>query len=93
MDFLMKRNRLNTLQRGFTQKICKSYRMIFLNAVLVVSSLLPLDLRVHEFAALYKHKKRLSNDYLELGTRMSYLEQHHPSTLQRVTYEPLEDSD
>ncbi|GBP54438.1 hypothetical protein EVAR_35995_1 [Eumeta japonica] len=42
----------------------KSYRTIFLNAALALSGLLPLDLRVHECAALYKHKRYLSNDYL-----------------------------
>ncbi|GBP87157.1 hypothetical protein EVAR_62626_1 [Eumeta japonica] len=39
----------------------------------------------------------LKNDYLlpgrEFGRRVSYLEQPHPSTLQRVTYEPLENVD
>ncbi|GBP48329.1 hypothetical protein EVAR_34822_1 [Eumeta japonica] len=85
------------LQREFAQKICKSYRTVSLNTALQLSGLHPLDLRVQESAVLYKQKKNLSNDYLpagrELETRVSHLEQLYCFTLQRVTYEPLENAD
>ncbi|GBP94907.1 hypothetical protein EVAR_69548_1 [Eumeta japonica] len=56
----MNRNRLHTLKRGFAQKICKSYRTVSFNAALALSGLFPLDLRMQEAVALYKHKKKTS---------------------------------
>ncbi|CAK1578889.1 unnamed protein product [Parnassius mnemosyne] len=48
---------LNVIQRGFAQKMCKTYRTVSLNATLLLSRLLPLDLRVQEAASVYKAKK------------------------------------
>nr|XP_013189923.1 unnamed protein product [Amyelois transitella] len=48
---------LNAVQRGFAQKIYRAYRTVSLNSALVLSGLLPLDLRIREAASLYKIKK------------------------------------
>lgn len=48
---------LNVAQRGFAQKLSKAYRTVSLNAALLLSGLLPLDLRVREAASLYEAKK------------------------------------
>ncbi|GBP90291.1 hypothetical protein EVAR_47623_1 [Eumeta japonica] len=46
------RKGLHTLQKGFAQKICKSYHTISLNAALALSGLISLDLRELESAAV-----------------------------------------
>lgn len=88
-------DRLNALQRGFAQKICKAYRTVSLTSALVLSGLLPLDLRVQEAASLYKSKKGLTKDYLpagrELEKRVNYLDFPHPSKLVSTEYELIED--
>ena len=48
---------LNEVQRGFAQKIVKAYRTTSLNSALLLSGLLPLDLRIREAASLYEIKK------------------------------------
>ncbi|XP_046976355.1 uncharacterized protein LOC124542451 [Vanessa cardui] len=48
---------LNAVQRGFAQKLCKSYRTVSLNAALVLAGILPLDLRIQEAAALYEARR------------------------------------
>ncbi|XP_004925502.2 uncharacterized protein LOC101744750 [Bombyx mori] len=48
---------LNAVQRGFAQKLCKSYRTTSLNSALVLAGLLPLDLRIHEAASLSEAKR------------------------------------
>ncbi|XP_064072811.1 uncharacterized protein LOC113403591 [Vanessa tameamea] len=58
---------LNAVQRGFAQKLCKSYRTVSLNAALVLAGILPLDLRVKEAAALYEARRGSSR--LVLGDR------------------------
>ncbi|GBO98593.1 hypothetical protein EVAR_97397_1 [Eumeta japonica] len=62
-----------TLQKGFAQKICKSYHTISLNAALALSGLISLDLRELESAGLYKHKRNLSNDYRLLGREFEFV--------------------
>ncbi|XP_063833265.1 uncharacterized protein LOC135082400 [Ostrinia nubilalis] len=44
---------LSTVQRGFAQKLCKSYRTVSLHSALALAGILPLDLRIQEAAALY----------------------------------------
>ncbi|CAK1591641.1 unnamed protein product [Parnassius mnemosyne] len=46
------RKQLNTVQRGFAQKIIKAYRTVSLHSALVLAGLLPLDLRFQEAASL-----------------------------------------
>lgn len=50
-------NTLGALQRGFAQKICGAYRTVSLNSALLLSGLLPLDLRISEAASLYEIKR------------------------------------
>lgn len=95
IDLEVNRSHLNALQRGFAQKICKSYRTVSLTSALALSGLLPLDLRIQEAASLYKAKKSVSSDYLppkmKLEKRVSPLDQPHPSTQTSVDFEFLED--
>ncbi|CAK1595525.1 unnamed protein product [Parnassius mnemosyne] len=51
------RKQLNTVQRGFAQKIIKSYRTVSLHSALALSGLLPLDLRVQEAASLFEARR------------------------------------
>ncbi|CAH2091712.1 unnamed protein product [Euphydryas editha] len=87
------RKRLDSLQRGFAQKICKAYRTVSLTSALVLSGLLPLDLRIREAAMLYKTKKGHCEDLLlpgsELERRVGPLQNPHPSQLKTTEYECL----
>lgn len=91
------RNKLDALQRCFALKICKAYRTVSLTSALVLSGLLPLDLRIQEAANLYMAKKGLSKDYLppgrELEQRVRYLDLPHPSKLTTTEFELLDDAD
>ncbi|KAJ2939996.1 hypothetical protein O0L34_g14027 [Tuta absoluta] len=49
--------KLLSIQRGFAQKICKSYRTVSTNAALILSGLIPLDLRIQECKKLYEAKR------------------------------------
>ncbi|XP_063835567.1 uncharacterized protein LOC135084759 [Ostrinia nubilalis] len=51
------RKLLSTVQRGFAQKLCKSYRTVSLHSALALAGILPLDLRIQEAAALYKARR------------------------------------
>ncbi|XP_052740698.1 uncharacterized protein LOC128198590 [Bicyclus anynana] len=97
MEFQMIRNLLDGLQRGYAQKICKAYRTVSLTSALVLSGLLPLDLRVQEAAQLYMAKKGKSNDFLppdrEMEQWVHYLDQPHPSTFTKTEFEILETLD
>ncbi|CAH2106387.1 unnamed protein product [Euphydryas editha] len=88
------RKQLDSLQRGFAQKICKAYRTVSLTSALVLSGLLPLDLRIREAAMLYKTKKGHCVDFLppgrELERRVGPMQNPHPSLLITTEYERLE---
>ncbi|XP_047532160.1 uncharacterized protein LOC125067543 [Vanessa atalanta] len=76
------RRRLDSVQRGFSQKLCKAYRTVSLNSALVLAGILPLDLRIKEAAALYEAKKGFPRP--ELGDRevelmAPVIESPHPS--------------
>lgn len=96
VDLEKNKSHLNTIQRGFAQKICKSYRTVSLKSALALSGLLPLDLRIAEAASLYRVKKNFSQEYLppeaELERNVSYLDQPHPSTQTSVEFEYLENT-
>lgn len=93
-EFQMIRDQLDSLQRGFAQKICKAYRTVSLTSALILSGLLPLDLRIKEAASLYSLKKGISTDYIPPGRRLeqklSAASQPHPSQLITTEYELLE---
>ncbi|XP_069365327.1 uncharacterized protein [Maniola hyperantus] len=86
---------LNTIQRGFAQKICKSYRTVSLHAALVLAGLIPLDLRISEHAQLYEAKRgrplRCLPEDRKLEERISFLEAEHPAETIAVDYSNLED--
>lgn len=55
------RKQLNVVQRGFAQKMCRAYRTVSLNSALILTGILPLDLRIREVASLYEAKKGLNH--------------------------------
>lgn len=95
VEKLMVRKQLNSLQRGFAQKICKSYRTVSLTSALILAGQLPLDLRVQEAATLFKIKKGYTEDFLppgrEVESAVGYLQNPHPSELTPTEYERLDD--
>ncbi|KAJ2946800.1 hypothetical protein O0L34_g12863 [Tuta absoluta] len=85
---------LNVVQRGFAQKICKAYRTTSLNAALVLSGLLPLDLRIKENAKLYEAKRGKPQEILgdrKVEEKTCYLKALHPARETDVSFTHLED--
>lgn len=93
----MNRKQLETVQRGFAQKICKAYRTTSLTSVQILSGTLPLDLRIQEAATLYEAKKGYNSDFLPPGRklegRVKFLNFPHPSGTTAPEYELLENMD
>nr|XP_049699180.1 uncharacterized protein LOC126055181 [Helicoverpa armigera] len=88
------RKLLNTVQRGFAQKICKSYRTVSLNSALLLAGLLPLDLRIKEAAGLYEARK--GSTRLVLGDRevervVGFAELPHPALRMDLNFRCLDD--
>ncbi|XP_052744231.1 uncharacterized protein LOC128199301 [Bicyclus anynana] len=76
------RKRLSALQRGFAQKITKSYRTVSLNSAMALAGILPLDLRIREAAYLYEAKRGVSQRLLgdrEMDGRVPYCARPHPA--------------
>ncbi|CAH2207795.1 jg27143, partial [Pararge aegeria aegeria] len=91
---IMTQKQLNTVQRGFAQKICKSYRTVSLNAALVLAGLIPLDLRIQEAAQLFEAKRGKPQAILcggKIERRVSFLKAPHPSGEAEVKFSSLED--
>lgn len=88
------RKQLDTVQRGFAQKICRSYRTVSLSASLILARLIPLDLRIQEVAALYEAKRGKPLDQVigdrELEARVSFLKAPHPETAIEIDFQCLE---
>nr|XP_034839897.1 uncharacterized protein LOC117995994 [Maniola hyperantus] len=85
---------LNAVQRGFAQKIIKSYRTVSLPAALALARLLPLDLRVQEAARLYRAKRGKQQDVLGdrlVETKKCFLDALHPAQEIGINYAKLED--
>ena len=84
------RKQLDSLQRRFAQKISRAYRTVSLISALVLSGLLPLDLRIQEAANLFKIKKAQSVDLLppgrEIERRVGPSQHSHPSQLITTEY-------
>ncbi|KAL0812196.1 hypothetical protein ABMA28_009571 [Loxostege sticticalis] len=93
----MNKTKLDALQRGFAQRACKAYRTTSLTSALVLSGLLPIDLRIQEAATLYEAKKGFSVDFLPPGRmlekKVKVLDLPHPSYQITTDYELLEDMD
>ncbi|XP_053618054.1 uncharacterized protein LOC128679687 [Plodia interpunctella] len=92
---LTNRKALDTLQRGFAQRICKAYRTTSLPAALILAGILPLDLRIQEVASLYEAKKGLSVDFLPPDRKLEEIvkakDLPHPATKLQLEYTLLED--
>ncbi|XP_072946685.1 uncharacterized protein [Epargyreus clarus] len=76
------RRQLDTVQRGFVQKIVKAYRTVSLNSALILAGLLPLDLRIQEAADLYEIKRGLSQRVIgnrEVEKPVCFLDMPHPA--------------
>jgi ribonuclease HI len=93
----MNRKRLEAIQRGFAQKICKAYRTASLTSVQALSGTLPLDLRIQENATLYRTKKGIAEDFIppgrKLEAKVKFQDFPHPSNQTIPEYELLEDMD
>ncbi|KAJ0170097.1 hypothetical protein K1T71_014703 [Dendrolimus kikuchii] len=77
------RKQLNTVQRGFAQKMCRAYKTVSLNSAMVLSGLLPLDLRIKEVASLYEAKRGVEQPMLgdrEVEMRVAYANTTHPAS-------------
>ncbi|XP_046977641.1 uncharacterized protein LOC124543461 [Vanessa cardui] len=89
------RKALDTLQRGFAQRIGKAYRTTSLNAVLILAGILPLDLRIREVASLYEAKRGISTLYLPPNRKLEGIvkasDLPHPATRLHLEYNLLED--
>ncbi|XP_026331400.1 uncharacterized protein LOC113238780 [Hyposmocoma kahamanoa] len=76
------KKQLDMVQRGFAQKITKAYRTVSLHSALLLSGLLPLDIRIREAASLYEVKKGFSRRAIadrELETPTPFVNLPHPS--------------
>lgn len=85
---------LNTIQRGFAQKICRSYRTVSLNAALVLAGLFPLDLRIGEAAQLYEAKRgkpSLDHEDRQFEERVCFTQAPHPAKEMDIEFECLND--
>lgn len=88
---IMVQKQLNAVQRGFAQKICKSYRTVSLNAALVLTGLLPLDLRIQEAAQFYE-ARRGSRDDLQVEGRVCFESAPHPASQTEMEFGSLSDT-
>ncbi|XP_060806495.1 uncharacterized protein LOC132903133 [Amyelois transitella] len=85
--------RLNIVQRGFAQRMTRSYRTVSLNAALVLAGILPLDLKVREAAALYEARRGVPVPWLsgrEVEHRAKFAVQPHPAETVAVQFQCLE---
>ncbi|XP_045501579.1 uncharacterized protein LOC123698840 [Colias croceus] len=74
--------RLNTVQRGFAQKICRAYWTVSLNSAMLLAGIFPLDLRILEVSRLYGIKKGVSHPALgdrEVVRMAPAIEDPHPA--------------
>lgn len=92
---IMVKKQLDSIQRGFAQRVCRSYRTVSLTAALLLSGLLPLDLRILEAAYLFEVKRGRPIDRFvadrELETRISFTKACHPVKMHRIEFKCIED--
>ncbi|XP_049868531.1 uncharacterized protein LOC126368553, partial [Pectinophora gossypiella] len=96
VDKLGVQKQLNNVQRGFAQKMTKAYRTVSLNSALVLSGLLPLDLRIKEAAALYEAKRGVPQPILgdrEVERVVGYAQAPHPATHMKLGFVCLVDQE
>ena len=88
------RKQLDAVQRGFVRKLVKAYRTVSLNSALILSGLLPLDLRIREVALLYELKKGYAQGVLgdrEVERPVAFTELPHPATHAGLAFGGLDD--
>ncbi|XP_063838171.1 uncharacterized protein LOC135087301 [Ostrinia nubilalis] len=85
---------LSTVQRGFAQKLCKSYRTVSLHSALALAGILPLDLRIQEAAALYFARRGSPPPVLgdrETESVVGFAEAPHPAEHMSLEFVSLVD--
>ncbi|XP_026331273.1 uncharacterized protein LOC113238652 [Hyposmocoma kahamanoa] len=90
------KRKLDAMQRGFAQKICKAYRTVSLNSALLLSGILPLDLRVREAASLYEARNGVPQPALadwEVERRTPVTEADHPAERLSLEFHTLVDQE
>ncbi|XP_061729235.1 uncharacterized protein LOC133534169 [Cydia pomonella] len=90
------KKQINTVQRGFAQKISKAYRTVSLNAALLLAGILPLDLRIKEAASLYEARKGVPLPALagmEVETMAPAIDAPHPADRPGLSYISLVDQE
>nr|XP_037877477.1 uncharacterized protein LOC119631031 [Bombyx mori] len=90
------RKSLGVVQRGFVQKLCRAYRTVSLNAGLLLTGLLPLDLRVKEAATLYMARKGYPTAIIgdwEIERMEPVTVMEHPAERLIIKYENLENDE
>ncbi|CAK1582424.1 unnamed protein product [Parnassius mnemosyne] len=88
------KKRFDLVQRGFVQKIIKSYRTVSLHSALLLAGLLPLDIRIQEAASLYAIKKDFSRRIVgdrEVESKINFSETPHPADQVGLNFECLVD--
>ncbi|GBP14592.1 Putative 115 kDa protein in type-1 retrotransposable element R1DM [Eumeta japonica] len=91
------RKMLDAVQRIVALKACLVHRTVSLHSALILSRLLPLDIRVREAAWLYKVKcgKDLGDTFVdrELEKPVYFGDLSHPAHVPDIRYESVEDMD
>ncbi|XP_063834856.1 uncharacterized protein LOC135084043 [Ostrinia nubilalis] len=85
---------LSAVQRGFAQKLCKSYRTVSLHSALALAGILPLDLRIQEAAALYEARRGSPLPVLgdrETESAVRFSEAPHPAEHMSLEFISLAD--
>ncbi|XP_050670435.1 uncharacterized protein LOC126969152 [Leptidea sinapis] len=89
------RKLLDAVQRGFARKISRAYKTASLGAALILSGILPLDLRIREVAELYRYKRGEDIDDMadrKAEQRVSFLDAPHPALAPEVEFCCLEET-
>lgn len=86
------KKQLDAMQRGFVQKIIKSYRTVFLNSALLLAGMLPLDIRVREAALLFELKKGVCRRVIgdrDMEEPVNYTDMPHPADQMNLQFKCL----
>ncbi|GBP97546.1 hypothetical protein EVAR_68556_1 [Eumeta japonica] len=88
---------LDAVQRSVSLKACRAHRTVSLHSALILSRLLPLDIRVREAAWLceVKRGKDLGDTFVdrELERPVYFGDLPHPAHVPEIGYESIEDHD
>ncbi|XP_045541879.1 uncharacterized protein LOC123723344 [Papilio machaon] len=93
VDKISVQRTLATVQRDFAQKIAKTHRTVSLNPAVLLSGLLPLDLRIWEAARLFECKRGRPIEELdlrELEEREAFFKASHHASEPDINYQCLD---